>query len=603
MEILESRKNSRFYLGYFSGIVLILLTIAAVFQGRLTRLDVPLTYGAKEPLSIVGGNLWRTDVDVSTGKQLFNQVDLYPSMSGVKSFIESGSFSSTRLNSVVGYNSAAFPTPSSQAQFVILKALSFFSNSPGMVINLYFFFSILLIYSLVFILLARTSKIALFAFIGAATFTLSPALYGKEQLFSHLGWVPVITTFFFIYEISKGSIFNMKTYILGALATSTFGMYGGIFSLILTTLAIFTSLILGNRNEVRSLSKLIGFQILAVFLMFYFSIRASLQFWKTNPKAEVLNRTLEQLEVWPFRLIDSMAFPGYSNLVPAIFKRSNFVPSGRFGEGVNTFGPYGIIAMVAAIYCLFKLNKNGDKKREGNFNELRMFSCLMVIVCLIAPLGGLLPGVSGFIDIPIKSWERLQIPISLVSLLVLGLAISNADFVRIGEAKFVSRFHLASVVVGIALVVGFLSAQPLGVFNNEAEAVSRWDREKAFFNNIDQTHGDIRILQLPKMTFPEGPPILGVPPYGDFVAHFQSSSLHLSAAEVGDSTSFNAEYSLSGSFSGLIEKVSRLAYDGVIIDRRATSEAFNNELNTAGAKLCSNFEDNKETNYVFCKFK
>ena len=166
-----------------------------------------------------------------------------------------------------------------------------------------------------------------------------------------------------------------------------------------------------------------------------------------------------------------------------------------------------------------------------------------------------------------------------------------------------SRKVLIVTMVVLSVGVSFLSAQPLGIFNNEAAALSRWDRESAFFQDIERSYGEIRILQLPKMSFPEGPPILGSPPHSDFIAYFQTSRVNLSVGEVTDSTIFNTEYSLSGSFIELIERVRQLPYDGVIIDLRATSKVFNLELNKAGPDLCSNFKNKGKTNYVFCKLK
>ena len=179
-------KHRLLLIAYFLGLIVITGTLILVFQARLTRLDVPLTYGAKAPLTVVDGNLWRTDISMYGQTEYYNQVDLYLALTGIKSVIESGSPDSSRLDTPNGFKSASFPTPSSQSQFLILKVLTWFSNSPGIVINLYLFVSILVVYSLTFGLLERVSKTNWFALLGSVTFTLSPSLYGKEILFAHL---------------------------------------------------------------------------------------------------------------------------------------------------------------------------------------------------------------------------------------------------------------------------------------------------------------------------------------------------------------------------------------------------------------------------------
>jgi hypothetical protein len=287
--------------------------------------------------------------------------------------------------------------------------------------------------------------------------------------------------------------------------------------------------------------------------------------------------------------------------VPEILHRSNFVPSYDFGEGVYTFGPYGIVAIGAAIYYLIKLSGSSKNQNVSNSAELYLFSSLMVIICLSAPKGGLLPAISGVVEIPIKSWERLETPLSLIAIMILGLMLTNVEFAQKRARKMRSRFQFLHVLVATTLGIGFLSAQPLGVFNNENAAVDRWDRERSFFQDIEQTYGNIRILQLPKMTFPEGPPVLGVPPYSDFIAHFHSDSLRLSAGEVVEATNFNFEFDLSGSLKALVEKARLLSYEGLLFDRRAISEEFYFELENHGGKLCSAFEKNWKTNFIFCK--
>jgi len=587
---------------YLLGILLITLIIVLLFQGRLSRLDVPLTYGAKEPLSVADGNLWRTDVDVSDGVYFFNQVDLYPSLAAVKSFITNGSFSSTRLSFPDGYDSAGFPTPSSQSQFLILKFCSFFSSSSGMVLNLYWFLSIALTYSAVFMLLQRVGGISWFALIGSVTFALSPAVYGREPLFSQLGYTSVVACLYLIYEISKGRNFRSRELIFGGLVIGSFGMYGAIFSLIVTLLVLLISLCGKSRRQSEALAKFLLFQFAFVCLLFYLSIRSSLSYWKIHDRAPVLTRTLEQIESWPFRLIDSLVMPNYSSFIPSFLQRSNFVPSSHFGEGVYTFGPFGFVAIAVSIYYLLRIGGIAEKNYDEHSNASRIFSSLLVLLCLFSTLGGPFPAISGIIDFPIKSWERMEVVVSLVSLVVLSQVFTNPVFIRKRRIAVRNQSLLLSAVV-VSVGIGLWSAQPIGVFNNGSAAISRWDREHSLFQKLDKEYGNINLLQLPKMTFPEGPPIGGVAPYSDFIPYFHSNTLRLTAGEITNGDDFNSQYSLGGSFIELINKLGQLPFDGVIIDLRAASESFRVEMNRSGSEICADFNNGKTTNYVFCKFK
>lgn len=587
---------------YLVGILLITLMIAMVFQERLSRLDVPLTYGAKEALSVADGNLWRIDVQPRDGTYVYNQVDLYPSLAAAKSFIANGSFSSTRLNFPDGYNSAGFPNPSSQSQFLILKFLSFFSNSSGMVLNLYWFFSIAFTYSVVFMLLQRFGGISWFALVGSVTFALSPAVYGREPLFSQLSYTPIVACLYFIFEISKGRNFRSREFIFGGLVIGSFSLYGAIFSLIVTLLVLLISLCGKSRRQNEVFAKFLLFQIASTSLLFYFSIRSSLDYWKNEERAFVLTRSLEQIENWPFRLIDSLVMPNYSSFIPSFLQRSNFVPTIRFGEGVYTFGPYGFVAIAVSIYYLLRIGVIAEKNYEENSNGLRIFSSLLVLLCLFSSLGGLLPAISGIIDFPIKSWERMEVVVSLVSLVVFSQVFTNPVFRRKRRIALSSKSLVLSAVV-VSVGIGFLSAQPIGVFNNGSVAISRWDREHSFFQNIDTKYPNINLLQLPKMQFPEGPPIGFVAPYSDFIPYFHSDTLRLAAGEITNGVNFNSQYDINGSFIELIKELRKLPFDGAIIDLRATSEGFRLELNRFGSKICADFHNGKTTNYVFCKFK
>ena len=107
------------------------------------------------------------------------------------------------------------------------------------------------------------------------------------------------------------------------------------------------------------------------------------------------------------------------------------------------------------------------------------------------------------------------------------------------------------------------------------------------------------------MVYPEGPPFLGVPPYSDFIAYFQSENLYFSAGEVlalSETQDFNDEYDLKGSFTQLVEKAKQLPYDGLVIDLRAISAEFAVDMRMNGLIMCLDFEGVKDTNYVFCKF-
>jgi hypothetical protein len=562
--------------------------MVSVYGDRLADLSVPLGYNANQSLSGSSPELWRLDLDPLLDQNFYNQVDLFPSLSAISRFSTEKSLSSNRLDSPEGFDSRSIPTTGNQFSFSIIRSLlNFTGGRVVLVSNLWFIGSTFLSAILAVFLLRKLDVDPLLAVLGSLVISCNPSTFGKEP-FAVLSNQGILLTTAFVLLLLLGR--PLSPWVFGSvlILNATSGIYAYVFTSILFVLALlFNNL---PRQKLKELAIAALASITVGGAIIGLNLYTSFQYWKSLGSVRIA-RTGAELMSWPARLVDAWVLPAYSIFDWRGFNRESFLAGFPLGETVYAYGPYGLVALCSAIWVL----RSRNLLCQSPWQPVLEASCLVLIgLHLLLPIGGISSFLLPWFPIVIKSWERMQVGVAIVSIFFLCVLGSTAK-------KFQRKFTFVLVVV--SLTVGLFGALPIGPFHNADHAQSRWGSVESFMKRVEARFPNSKVFWLPVQGGFEAGPWGDVPPYSDLLGPTLTTTIRFSSRlvkPVESSEFLNEQFSIRDRPQNTLLRVIQEGFDSIIVDVRAATDEFIAGLQFS---ICEAKISDIRGQYVYCRIR
>ncbi len=274
---------------------------------------------------------------------------------------------------------------------------------------------------------------------------------------------------------------------------------------------------------------------------------------------------------------------------------NNFMPLVNENRGAY-LGIPGIIGFIFSLIFLVRKEKNGDSGQM-----LYLLSEMNILAVILATVGGFSSMVS-FIIPSIRSYNRISIFISFISILFLCTVMQRAY-----ESKtlFKNQKIKRSFVIGSALIMslGIIELFPsYGMHDEEFEInKAQYMSDKAFVSDIEETLGkNAMVFQYPYHPTPEGGAVNGMMDYHLYAGYINSDTLRWSyGGTKGRETDKWLRYVSTLSAKDQIDTICRAGFTGIYIDTRAYDAARLNTITDTFSKYLGKGKISENGNLMF----
>jgi hypothetical protein len=481
--------------------------------------EVPFNYGNTGFENIP---IWP---QVGTDAPSFDHIDLPLALIGAKLAKTQSYYSGTDfLNYPFGFTPKDFPVIGSRGNAAVLQALSWFADTPGVLLNLFTIFSYCAVFGAAWFVLRQLLDSQFLIYLGTLVITFLPMHFATEQNFT-ANYSSLILGIGLIAFLLRGDDVPLRLQVFVICLLAVFGFYWNLFVFVLALMFLVLCWLFAFDLQLKRLLPLVLASASSNVIMFLFDLAPSLSFWRQNGTVKALQRLPGFVDNWPFRLLDGLTAPNWS-WAPRLFQRSFFVRGSNLpGEGIYTYGPYGLTAFAISLFLIRKFLQKGYvaefvRQHEGWF----LFAPAILLTPVVVGISGIahLPGVLGLTTV--KSWERYQMTSAVMCVLVLVL------FIERGSALIQRSFVAIRLFATSSLVIGLVIALPIGAFWKTNVASARWFSAKTFFSELETLSPDGRVFWLPVELYPEGSTLGEAPPYHSIYGYVFTDSVRWTTA-------------------------------------------------------------------------
>lgn len=480
-----------------------------------------------------------------------------------------GYFLSTAAGFPFDSNLYDFPG-SDGASLVALWALGKSIGSAPLALNIYYMAGFPLAAVAGYVVLRKLFVTRLWANVFALLFALLPFHFLRIAHLYYTWYFTIPVFIWYSIQVCEGFGSSLRT--RGAtrwaldltllVISASLGVYYAFFGAILIGL----SGIYGLLRE-RALRPLVHSLILITFITFgvLLNVAPNLKYFSEHDRNQVVaQRQAEESEIYGLK-IAQLLLPQPQHRSKALSEITRSY-SARFPlVNENSFAALGLVGGVGFLLLLhFALTPQPAMSKVGRIQ--RQLGFLLVILLLIATIGGFSSLFAQFITSLIRAWNRVSIFIAFMALTGLALAVNRAFL----------RRHRIWCGIGAVMIVGVglwdQTSRPDTRGLEKMQADFRADR--SFVARLDSTlPPGSAVYQLPYMTFPEARGLQDLGSYDLGKAYLHSRHLRWS---------FGATAGREGDdFYGLlsrqpiaiqIELIAYMGFKGIYIDRRGYAD-------------------------------
>jgi len=568
------------------GALLIGLAFGLIYGKRLFNYQVPLGFSATGELS-QGGNIWRHDPIIHSASERFTQVDLYPTLSRISNLREDGSFNSTRLDWPDGFDVRSIPPANYYLGIWLTKLLLIATSSPGLISNVLFIFAVISLYLLSLALMMRLRFRSVYAVVGSLAIALNPSLFGKEPFINNY-WHGILLTIGAIFLMFQNKTVSVRLLAIAGAITSVSGLYASVMSPILLVLAIIFLPRSISTPKVRVLAIVV--YLTPILIAMVVALGPTAIYWRQIGYTTV-SRAQASVESWPARITDALSVPNYS-IFGNFLTRSSFVEA-NYGEGVYAYGPYGFLALLVGLYFSVGLFLK-DRKNKAESEPMAAPASFLATLHFVPLTGGLYALFTPFMPDIIKSWERFQVPLAIVSVFFLGIWYNT----YVSHLTRINRWIFQVVAVG-SLLFGVIASLPIGKFGDPNGARNRWASDHDFYTRIESVSTNQNILILPVMSGFEGGPWGVIPPYSDLIGSIHTSKVRFSGGLVPRNAELaNQNFNMKSDFNQVVREMREEGFNALVIDNRESNLSFRRNIVVSG--LCEQFFLSENSQFSYC---
>lgn len=362
---------------------------------------------------------------------------------------------------------------------------------------------------------------------------------------------------------------------LAAIALGSCGVYYAYFGIVLAILAgIIAAYSSRDLRRLVPAAVVVGVVVLTLALQY----APSYLFWQregANSTADA--RQPFESDLYALRMTE-LVFPATGHRIKRFADAKQFLKESLYAVSPNNVGiaddsSLGIIGVIGFFTLLFWLATAAFRAPpEGSTGTPAKLSLLGVAAFLLATVGGV-GGLIAFAGFPqIRAYERITPYIGFVSLAASAwLADRIAQSIRRDTAAAGGILRLAGVAVCFAglLAFGVLDQTSHYRTPNYEAIAEEFDSDGEFARQIEATlPDDAMVFQLPYVSFPESPPVVGTAAYDPLRMYLHSESIHWSAGAFRGRDAAIWQQSVAESKPGtMLDRLREAGFAGLVIDR------------------------------------
>ena len=549
---------------------------------RRSLADAGIVAGAAALIAAVLYRVWSWPLDVP----YTYQGDSLGLMAFVKIVAETGWYTGTpRAGAPFGLNTYDFPYGGDNGWWVLVKALTWFTHDPAVVVNVLFLLGFVLVAVAAFVALRVIGAGRLVSGTLALVFAFAPSHFLRTtgQLFIGAP-VAVPLAIALAMRLLAGdtpllrggerwrdrldlraglSIFALVTCVVLA----SFDTYYAVFGALVIAVAGVAAAIARRWWRPLVSAGLIVAGTTAVLLVH--SIPTLLWHRSHGLNPEVAQRPIEDLDTYALRPVQLLAPVPQHRLSPLAHLSELLTRPGSQSE------PYqylGLVAVVGVAVALGALVLWAAGRRSAMLRQQAGAGILVVVLAAFGVAGGLswLAYTGGLAQI--RSWNRVAILIAFLGLVALAplldaaLGWARRRWRRLPNVAFAA---IAVVVVGLALFDQIGTGMVADPRDNEAA----WTSDADFFSAVEQElPAGAAVYELPYLPWPEGGTTAGVVDQDLWRGFLHSTDLRWSFAGMRGREADWQEYTTRQPVPAMVDALTAAGFDGIELDRQGYAD-------------------------------
>ncbi len=244
----------------------------------------------------------------------------------------------------------------------------------------------------------------------------------------------------------------------------------------------------------------------------------------------------------------------------------------------------GVIAAIGFVILMFVLL---DRRKHADVRRWQMIECLSVLTLGVTLLGisdGLGTMVAFVTNLGLRGYNRVSIFLMLFALT--GLALLLDGWLDRHPKREKMMLPVLAVVTALGLWDQF--GQRWDVLQTEAQMqADEWYSDEAFGQKLEDTEEDgAMILQLPYHTYPEQGPVRDMSDYHELTEYIHTSTLRFSYGSMNGSVADRTVQQLTSlPLEEMVRQAQADGWAGICIDRRAYTDEESEDLTKEFSEL------------------
>lgn len=467
--------------------------------------------------------------------------------------------------------------------YLIVKFVTLFTSDVGVAANLFWISTYILTAVSMYIFLKKLGCTWITIILGSTLYNFLPYHYFRLEHFWLMGCYIVPLVGYMVIEMLEEQSETVSTRqkrkewlmrFAFALIIGLNGLYYSVFSIMVLTITLFYSVFYKRSYQVikKYLTDCIGI-VLPIFILY----AIPLALLGTNELSNIAGeRNISHINIFGLNLILLfLPIPGhrisaFSDFTEYCYEQMN-INAENFTESLGIVMSVGLIVAV-----LFAFKKSCDEKWK---ERIRDFGIIILIIFIVATIGGLDNFIAIFLSASIRCYNRLSIFIALFAIGTVCLLLDKVG----GFFKERKIYYLFGGICAIVTIIGVLDVTSPNFSKYETYDISKREYICDYSSIKEEYNNDIDFFEKINTALDEEKMLFIAPYNGDITklgqkGYFHRSKIYILQPEIRTSvTLFDEEYArwwirvMRDDIETQISLMSVLGYSGILIDENSFS--------------------------------
>lgn len=488
-------------------------------------------------------------------------------------------YTTNRLGAPFGQNLRDFPAAADTINIVLSKAIGFATDSPALIVNMFFFLSYPLIAITGYLGCRLTGLRRWTSLMVGVIFTSIPF---HRFRFGHLflanyAIVPLVAALV-IRQAGPRPLLRRRAvegwrgylhrdFVVGfaiVVAASASGLYYAVFTCLFLVISALIAL-LRKRPRI-ALNGLAAVAVIAFLVVV--QLAPTILHQRNAGDNPIATRSLDDLDNYPLRP-SVLLLPIVGHQVAAVREWRDgldapLIASEGQGEAIGAFGAAGFVLCLGITASRF-----ASRRRFRGSARIADAPLFLLGGVLVASYSGLAVVLGAFGFTQIRAWNRISVFLAFFCIITAATLLTSA---------LRPRRRLSMVLLPVVTLAAVWDQTTIYSVPNYDVAATHWSSEAAFYRSVESAlDTSAAVFQLPLVDFPESPPVYQLGDYAQLAGYLHTNDLRWSYGGVKgrsadwrlrlDPTlgSFVDDLLIAG-FTGLTVNLNGYADNGAAID-------------------------------------